>query len=153
MPGTSWGKARALVRAGKVSVDGRVVTEITHRVPAGARVEVDPKARRPEPDALAQIEIVYLDDSVVVVNKPAGVLTVPFERERDTLVELVRRALRRRPGVRQAELGVVQRLDKSSRARLPRSARSSRRSASTRSSGATSPSCTARSQRRCASRR
>jgi 23S rRNA pseudouridine1911/1915/1917 synthase len=40
--------------------------------------------------------VVYADADVVVVRKPAGVLTVPFERgDRDTLLALTRVALRR----------------------------------------------------------
>ncbi len=40
--------------------------------------------------------VVYADADVVVVRKPAGVLTVPFERgDRDTLLALARVALRR----------------------------------------------------------
>ncbi len=47
--------------------------------------------------------VVYADADVVVVRKPAGILTVPFERrDRDTLLALTRVALRRierrRPG-------------------------------------------------------
>lgn len=112
LPGTSWGRARSLVRSGKVSVDGAVVTEATHRVSDGARLEIDLAARRPVRATLSEEEIVYVDDDLVVVDKRPGVLTVPFDDEEDTLVERTGRALARRPGVRRGELGVVQRLDK-----------------------------------------
>lgn len=111
-PGTSWNRARMLVRRGKVSVDGVLVTEITHRVPDGARVEVNLAAPRPTNTRLADSAIVYLDADLVVVNKPAGVMTVPYEQERDTLVDRTRRAVERMAGARRGELGVVQRLDK-----------------------------------------
>jgi 23S rRNA pseudouridine1911/1915/1917 synthase len=111
-PGTSWNRARALVRGGKVSVDGVVVTQITQRVAELARVEVNRAAPRPARASLSDTDVVYLDDDVVVVDKPPGVLTVPYEGERDTLVDRARRALDRKPGVRRGELGVVQRLDK-----------------------------------------
>lgn len=99
------------MRAGKVSLDGVVVREVTQRVPEGARVEIDLAAPRLRL-SLSDADIVYVDDDVVVVDKPAGLLTVPYEDERDMLVERTRRALARRPGLRRGDLGVVQRLDK-----------------------------------------
>jgi 23S rRNA pseudouridine1911/1915/1917 synthase len=61
--------------------------------------------------------VVYADADVVVVRKPAGVLTVPFERgDRDTLLALARVALRRREGraapIQNPTLRAVQRLDR-----------------------------------------
>src|SRR4029077_20655260 len=58
--------------------------------------------------------IVHADAHVVVVRKPAGIATVPYEDERDTLDRLVQGLLRKsaRPGTTVAPLGVVQRLDK-----------------------------------------
>jgi 23S rRNA pseudouridine1911/1915/1917 synthase len=61
--------------------------------------------------------VVYADADVVVVRKPAGILTVPFERgDRDTLLALARVALRRREGrpaaAHNPTLRAVQRLDK-----------------------------------------
>lgn len=53
-----------IIRAGRVSLDGRVVTELGTRVSAGARVEVD--GRPVEPEARKR----YL-----ALNKPAGVLS------------------------------------------------------------------------------
>ena len=114
-PGSSWNDVRRLVHTGKVRVDGAVVTDAAHTVPAGAAVAIrmsTPKATAT--GALPRDAIVYGDAHVVVVRKPAGIATVPFEDERDTLDRLVQGLLRKtaRPGTSVAPLGVVQRLDK-----------------------------------------
>ena len=41
--------------------------------------------RRPRAGPLADLDVVYEDDALVVVNKPAGILTVPLERRPDAL--------------------------------------------------------------------
>lgn len=102
IPGTSWTEARELCHGGRVSVDGRESTDPAWRPPPGSRVEVLPPAAARGAGGTAGAEprtaslVVYADDDVVVVRKPAGILTVPFVREdRDTLLALARVALRR----------------------------------------------------------
>jgi 23S rRNA pseudouridine1911/1915/1917 synthase len=83
---------------------------------AAARLDTGLAARPPARQHL----VVYADADVVVVRKPAGILTVPFERgDRDTLLALARVALRRREGregraaaSHNPTLRAVQRLDK-----------------------------------------
>ena len=120
-PGTSWEQARALCRAGRVWVDGRAATDPAWRPAAGNSVEVRPAAAARAVDAGQATDlIVHADADLVVVRKPPGVLTVPFERgDRDTLLALVRVALRRLETRRAAgasaanpTLRAVQRLDK-----------------------------------------
>lgn len=127
----SWGRARDLVRRGKVSVDGRTVTDPTRRVRAGAALAIDLAARRAKTVAtdLPEGAIVHVDAHVVVVEKPAGINTVPFDPEgmgasiarrsrahgeEAALDERVRAVLARREkrGGPPPELGVVHRLDK-----------------------------------------
>jgi len=110
----SWGKARALVEQGKVFVDGARILDSAASLRDGQSVEINERAPRPSaqvPDDL----IVYVDAHVVVVRKPAGISTVPFEEdERGTLDALVRRAIEKKfpsKGSR-PNLGVVHRLDK-----------------------------------------
>ena len=56
--------------------------------------------------------VIHLDADVVVVNKPAGLLTLPFERDdRDTLLAFTRVDVRRL-GDPKPTLRAVQRLDK-----------------------------------------
>jgi 23S rRNA pseudouridine1911/1915/1917 synthase len=111
--GMSWGAARRLIVSGKVSVDGRRELDPTAMVAAGATVGVSMSAPKPrEKSPLASDDIVYLDGQVVVVKKPAGISTVPYdEHEKGTLSELVHAMLKRRGGP-VAELGIVHRIDK-----------------------------------------
>ena len=114
MPGKSWGEVRRLIETGKVRVRGKNVTDPTARVGAGAVIEIFMAAREASKSPrLTKQALVFVDTHVVVVNKPAGISTVPYEDERDTLDRQVRVLLRRLPNAgRDAPIGVVQRLDK-----------------------------------------
>jgi 23S rRNA pseudouridine1911/1915/1917 synthase len=108
-----WSKARELVRRGKVKVDGVLAEDPAVRVNAGQRVEIDPEGRRRRRGVLDRDAIVLLDADVVVVNKPPGILSVPYAAgDKDTLVDQTFAALKRTKPSQRAPLGVVQRLDK-----------------------------------------
>jgi len=114
VPSLSWSKARDLVQSGQVQVDGQAVTDPAWRLREGQQIEMGaggPHPRR-EPELL-----VHLDPDIVVVRKPAGLMTVPFERtDRDTLLSRARVAIRRLEASRGQQhnpsLRAVQRLDK-----------------------------------------
>jgi 23S rRNA pseudouridine1911/1915/1917 synthase len=129
----SWGRARDLVRRGKVAVDGRTVTEPVRYVRTGQVVSIDLAARNTKTIAtdLPEGALVHVDPHIVVVDKPAGISTVPFDPEgmgpsiakrarpgeEATLDERVRAVLARREkaagrGKAPPTLGVVHRLDK-----------------------------------------
>jgi 23S rRNA pseudouridine1911/1915/1917 synthase len=111
--GLPWNKARELCRSGRVRLDDRVAVDPEQRVSRGASVAVDPSAPRLRRGMLPDAAIVHVDADVVVVSKPAGLLSVPFdEGDRDTLIDITRAALRKK-GARTGggELGAVQRLD------------------------------------------
>lgn len=119
----SWGRARDRIRAGKISVDGRVTLEIGAEIPEGAAIDFTPDARRPRPEdaLLPPSAIVHLDRDIVVVDKPSGLLTVPYEEgDRPTLDVLLRTVLSRRCRREDAATGrnragsvhVVHRLDR-----------------------------------------
>lgn len=121
MDGLSWNKSRELVRSGKVRVEGELRFDPAERLAAGARVEVDPAARRRRAPVLEAERLVHVDRDVVVVDKPAGLVSVPYDEhdQRDSLIERTRQALRERGpsstepgGDKRDRLGVVQRLDK-----------------------------------------
>ena len=129
---TSWGDARKWIASGKVRVDGEPVTDGLKYVSRGARISLTMNApRRAKGVVLDDAAIVHVDAHVIVVNKPAGVSTIPYERatalraaggtrvapgNRETLDELVRAWLSKRAkkGERDTRpsLGVVHRLDK-----------------------------------------
>ena len=112
----SWGTARAWIETGKVRVAGELVTDATTRVRAGAQVTLDERAPRLRAARLADDMVVYFDAHVVVVAKPPGLSTVPYdESETDTLDARVRGWLGRggKGGrVVRPNLGVVHRIDK-----------------------------------------
>ena len=116
--GVSWGDARRLVETGKVQVRGAFVSDTRHPVSTGDEIAILLRAPRPATrERLSKDAIAYVDGHVVVVRKPPGVSTVPFdEGERGTLDQLVRALLSReskgRGGGPQGTLGVVHRLDK-----------------------------------------
>lgn len=111
--GVSWGRARAFVESGKVFIDDAPATDATFRPREGALVELRMAAQRPRRRGdLGADALVFVDAHVVVVAKPAGLSTVPFdERETDTLDARVRRLLAKKGGGR-PNLGVVHRIDK-----------------------------------------
>lgn len=111
VPQCPWSRARTLCRQGYVHVDGQAVLDPAARVEQGRVVEV---RRRPEKAArdAREVTILSVDREVVVVDKPPGLNSVPFEPdERDTLQHRVQDQLRRRFGP-SPPLRVVQRLDR-----------------------------------------
>jgi len=112
----TWGKARSCIETGKVQLDGQTMTNATRRVHAGSEVSLRMSAPRPRPGDLAKSRVVFLDTHVIVVDKPAGISTIPFgeETDPDTLDAKVRNLLAKHHpdrGSRPA-LGIVHRLDK-----------------------------------------
>ena len=108
-----WSVAKQQVSTGKVFVDGTCVTAIDHRVAVGQTVELRLGARRPL-DPEREGVLVYDDAHVVVIDKPAGINSVPYEeRETGTAMDLIRGAWRRRgiaaPSI---PLHVVHRIDR-----------------------------------------
>ena len=73
--------AAAVVAAGGVRLDGAVVVSGKQRVRAGQVVEVDaaqlPKRSLPAADPDVSFRVVYADDDVIVVDKPAGLVVHP----------------------------------------------------------------------------
>jgi len=111
--GGSWSEARDLCSSGRVTVDGATARDDAMRVRVGQTVGVDPHARRKPEGAIEPDAILFVDADVIVVRKPAGVLTCPYEDgDRGTLVDRVRSHLRRTTKGRDPMVGVVQRLDK-----------------------------------------
>lgn len=116
-----WSVARRWIESGKIAVNGMPLTGVTNHVAAHAVITRHPRAPTAKAMRVAEARdelIEYVDASVVVVRKPAGISTVPFgdesptDRER-TLDAVVRDVLAHRDHLRgRAPLGVVQRLDK-----------------------------------------
>lgn len=73
--------ADAVVAAGGVRVDGVAADAGKVRLRGGQLVEVDPavipEAGPPQPDPGVEFAVVHIDDAVVVVDKPAGLVVHP----------------------------------------------------------------------------
>jgi 23S rRNA pseudouridine1911/1915/1917 synthase len=103
--------ARDAVRRGRVDVDGTTVSEPGLAVPPGAAIELH--ANRPVRRAVrTRLAVLHEDEDVLIVDKPAGLLTVPTEaREKDTLWTRAIHYLQHRYGGR-PYAGIVHRLDR-----------------------------------------
>jgi 23S rRNA pseudouridine1911/1915/1917 synthase len=72
-PELSRTRVQELIEAGLILVDGRPAKG-AHKLRGGERIKVDAQQRPPlraEPEAIP-LEVLYEDDDVVVINKPAG---------------------------------------------------------------------------------
>jgi 23S rRNA pseudouridine1911/1915/1917 synthase len=73
--------AAAVVAGGGVTVDGAPCTSGKTRLVEGQRISVDPSLlpedELPAADPSVELNVVYVDDEVVVVDKPAGLVVHP----------------------------------------------------------------------------
>ena len=109
----AWSVAKRQIASGKVFIDGVCVTEIDQRLVVGQAIEVRSNARRPL-DPEREGVLVYDDAHVVVIDKPTGINSVPYEdRETGTAMDLIRGAWRRagKPATTIA-LHIVHRIDR-----------------------------------------
>jgi 23S rRNA pseudouridine1911/1915/1917 synthase len=111
--GVPWSVAKRQVEDGKVFVDGARVVRVDERLEVGAEVELRHAAPRPV-DPSREGVLVFDDAHVVVIDKPPGINSVPYEaRETGTAMDLVRGAWRRQGKAASAvPLHVVHRIDR-----------------------------------------
>lgn len=120
-PELSWSQLRDLVARGKVALDGASCRDAGAAVRAGQQLEVRMRgfeglagparggSAEPAVPALDEACIVHLDRHVVVVDKPAGLNSVPWEDQPDALDARLAARLGTRVGV---GVRVVHRLDR-----------------------------------------
>src|SRR5215471_2916627 len=125
IPSQSWSQVRRLVAARRVRINGKICPDPARRLKEGDAVELLERAEPPLREQEA-ILIRYLDEHLVVVEKPSGINTVRHPAERawsarrkalsPTLEDIVPKQIARREGrVRKGplpRLRVVHRLDK-----------------------------------------
>lgn len=113
--------AAAMIADGDVAIDGRVAAKPSIKVEAGSTITVTipPPDAGPEPDASIELVVLFEDEHVAVVDKPAGLVVHPGAGVHDgTLVNaLIHRypevvAAGREAGVDANRPGIVHRLDK-----------------------------------------
>ena len=87
---------RRMVDAGRVHIDGEKVGRANAIVAIGATLSVVPRMDGDQPkkkdkSALLEPEVIYCDESIVVVSKPAGLLSVATGHgERDTMFDRIK---------------------------------------------------------------
>jgi 23S rRNA pseudouridine1911/1915/1917 synthase len=104
--------AQEAVRRGQVDLAGQTCCQPGQEVQPDAPLDYRPN--RPRPEAAARrLRILYQDHHILVVDKPAGLLTQPTPaRESDTLLERAGRYLARARGLNRPYVGIVHRLDR-----------------------------------------
>jgi len=78
-PDLSRSRVQALIRQGAVKVNGGTVSELKRKVSQGDRAEIampEPEPAEPGGEAIA-LDILYEDDQLIVINKPAGLVVHP----------------------------------------------------------------------------
>lgn len=97
LPERSWRQVRELCASGKVTVNGERVVEPAHRLAGGENIVWN--MGMPDPRRLVTqrgFRIVFEDGHLVVIEKPEGISTVPYERkETGTALDLIRESWRR----------------------------------------------------------
>jgi 23S rRNA pseudouridine1911/1915/1917 synthase len=95
LSGRSWTDVRALCTTGKVTVDGERALDPAGRMKAGQRIELRPNAPKPH-TVPAGFRIAFEDAHLVVIEKPSGITSVPYERkETGTALDLIRASWKR----------------------------------------------------------
>jgi 23S rRNA pseudouridine1911/1915/1917 synthase len=121
----SWSQVRRLIETHRVRVNEELCLDPARRLKENDRVELLARPS-PKPHPLGSVGIRYLDEHMVVVEKPAGVNSVRHPTERDwparrkelspTLEDIVPKLIAQQEGRRRKgplpRLRVVQRLDK-----------------------------------------
>lgn len=74
-------KARRAVSTGKISVDGRRVLDPATPVAEGAEITLNMAAPNPTREEADGLRVVHRDDHLLVVDKPAGMVTAPTPRD------------------------------------------------------------------------
>jgi len=72
---------KAVLRDKQVYVEGKPVTQFDHTLKPGQCVEVR-WDRDFEEEYLCKLDIVYKDQDIIVINKPAGLLTIATDKEK-----------------------------------------------------------------------
>lgn len=124
LPGLSRQQARRALKAGLVTIDGKPVEDLHATVPRNATpAELDlrqglrrawVRVRHGAPAKPPELGMLHVDNDIVVVDKPAGVPSVPPRddpRARGHVGDLLRVQLRRL-GRETGYIGIVHRLDK-----------------------------------------
>ena len=113
-PDLSWRQVREAIEKGQVSVDGRVQRDSGLDVFSTAKISLD--LNRPaQVTVRASFDILHEDEHVLVLNKPAGLLSIPSSpglgSSEDTVLRRVREYMAFKRG-HKTYVGMLHRLDR-----------------------------------------
>ena len=109
----TWNYVRRLIASGRVTVDGTVVTIPTSPVLSGNVVVINPTRHAATSHERTKVRVLHVDSQIIVVDKPAGISSVPYDdKEHDTLLHRVRTFLHRTSRSHLAPVLTVHRIDK-----------------------------------------
>jgi 23S rRNA pseudouridine1911/1915/1917 synthase len=110
----SWRRIRELIARGQVTVNGRIVREEGAEVDESQTIAIDP-SRPALPHARLSLPRLYEDEEILVIDKPAGLLTIATDasdrESQDTVLGRAQEYARRLHG-RRGYAGVLHRLDR-----------------------------------------
>ncbi|HEX3026493.1 MAG TPA: pseudouridine synthase, partial [Clostridia bacterium] len=72
---------KSLLTHGEIFVDGRQTTQYDTVLQEGQKIRINQTAVR-EKEQIGTLEILYEDSDLIVVNKPAGLLTIASDKEK-----------------------------------------------------------------------
>ena len=121
-PDLSWRQIRDAIEKGQVTIDGRVHKDPGLDVYGDAAIDLN--LNRPaQSRARASFDILHEDEAVIVINKPAGLLSIPSNPEagssEDTVLRRVREYMQFKLG-HKTYVGMLHRLDRDSRRKSAR---------------------------------
>ncbi len=107
-------KVKSFLKYKSVSVNGRIVTQFDHPLHPGDKVAIKTNTAAPSQKEFLKslVNIVYEDDTIIVINKPSGLLTVATETiKTETAIHRVNDYLNSGSERREKKIFVVHRLD------------------------------------------
>ena len=113
-PDLSWRQIREAIAKGQVTVGGQIERDEAFEAAAGASVEIN-RNRPAQSRARANFEILHEDAHIIVLNKPAGLLSIPSSPDagssEDTVLKRVREYMAFKLG-HKSYVGMLHRLDR-----------------------------------------
>lgn len=110
----SWRQIRDAIEKGQATVDGRVEKDPGFDVYDATAIELN-RNRPAQSRVRASFDILHEDDEIIVLNKPAGLLSIPSSPEaagsEDTVLQRVRDYMHLKRG-RKSYVGMLHRLDR-----------------------------------------
>jgi len=113
-PGYSWAQVRRLCTTGKIAVGGEVRLDPALPLRVGTEVDWDMNRADPGRAAMPDFKIVFEDSQLIIVDKPQGISSVPYDRhETNTALDHIRKIWRAQGRQATAQpLFTVHRIDK-----------------------------------------